>query len=220
MYAMALGPRAHVVMTIVSMVGAILNTSISLVAVSRLVFAVARDGVFPFSDVLSRVSKSKQPRNAVIFIATIAALLLCTQLPSQVAFASLISTSAAGSIAAYGLVGIGRAFITRKTFRAGFWDMGRFGVVAAVITFIWNGFVFSVLCAPGYSDSLIDEDSSLFNYAIVIMGGVTIIAVAEWWRKSQNDWFKHLKVADSAFETDASLQPQEKFEVSAEANAV
>jgi amino acid transporter len=220
MYAMALGPRAHVVMTIVSMVGAILNTSISLVAVSRLVFAVARDGVFPFSDVLSRVSKSKQPRNAVIFIATIAALLLCTQLPSQVAFYSLISTSAAGSIAAYGLVGIGRAFITRKTFRAGFWDMGRFGVVAAVITFIWNGFVFSVLCAPGYSDSLIDKDSGLFNYAIVIMGGVTIIAVAEWWRKSQNDWFKHLKVADTASETDASLQPQEKFEASAEANAV
>ena len=220
MYAMALGPRAHVVMTIVSMVGAILNTSISLVAVSRLVFAVARDGVFPFSDVLSRVSKSKQPRNAVIFIATIAALLLCTQLPSQVAFSSLISTSAAGSIAAYGLVGIGRAFITRKTFRAGFWDMGKFGAVAAVITFIWNGFVFAVLCAPQYSDSSIAKDSSLFNYAIVIMGGVTIIALAEWWRKSQGDWFQHLKIVDSASDTDASFQPQEKFASSAEANAV
>jgi len=220
MYAMALGPRAHVVMTIVSMIGAILNTSISLVAVSRLVFAVARDGVFPFSDVLSRVSKSKQPHNAVIFIATIAALLLCTQLPSQVAFSSLISTSAAGSIAAYGLVGIGRAFITRKNFRAGFWDMGRFGVVAAVVTFIWNGFVFSVLCAPEYSNSAIDQDSGLFNYAIVIMGGVTIIALAEWWRKSQADWFQHLKVTDSASETDASFHPQGKIEASAEANAV
>ncbi|KAJ6112158.1 hypothetical protein N7523_008219 [Penicillium sp. IBT 18751x] len=220
MYAMALGPRAHVVMTIISMIGAILNTSISLVAVSRLVFAVARDGVFPFSDVLSRVSKSKQPHNAVIFISVIAALLLCTQLPSQVAFYSLISTSAAGSIAAYGLVGIGRAFITRKTFRAGFWDMGKFGVVAAVVTFIWNGFIFSVLCAPEYSDSSIDKDSSLFNYAIVIMGGVTIIALAEWWRKSSSDWFGHLKITDSASETDASFQPQEKIEMSAEANAV
>ncbi|KAJ5197834.1 uncharacterized protein N7498_006951 [Penicillium cinerascens] len=220
MYAMALGPRAHVVMTIVSMVGAILNTSISLVAVSRLVFAVARDGVFPFSNVLCRVSKSKQPHNAVIFIATIAALLLCTQLPSQVAFSSLISTSAAGSIAAYGLVGIGRAFITRKNFRAGFWDMGRFGVAAAFITFIWNGFVFAVLCAPQYSDSSIDKESSLFNYAIVIMGGVTIIALAEWWRKSQGDWFQHLKIVDSASETDASFQPREKVASSAEANAV
>jgi amino acid transporter len=180
-----------------------------LVAVSRLVFAVARDGVFPYSDVLSRVSKSKQPHNAVIFIATIAALLLCTQLPSQVAFSSLISTSAAGSIAAYGLVGIGRAFITRKTFRPGFWDLGRFGVVAAVVTFIWNGFAFAVLCAPTYSNSAIDEDSSLFNYAIVIMGGVTILAIAEWWRKSNDDWFKHLKIADSDTEVNEPIGSDE-----------
>ena len=86
MYAMALGSHAHVAATIISMIGAILNTSISMVAVSRLVFAIARDSVFPFSDVLCRVSRSKQPHNAVIFIAVIAALLLCTQLPSQVAF--------------------------------------------------------------------------------------------------------------------------------------
>lgn len=220
MYAMALGPRAHVVMTIVSMIGAILNTSISLVAVSRLVFAVARDGVFPYSDVLSRVSKSKQPHNAVIFIATIAALLLCTQLPSQVAFYSLISTSAAGSIAAYGLVGLGRTFVTRKSFRPGFWNMGRFGVVAAVVTFVWNGFLFSVLCAPEYSNSLIDQDSSLFNYAIVIMGGITIVALFEWWRKSRSDWFQHLEVNDSASETDPSISREGKMEASTEAMAV
>ncbi|KAJ5884849.1 hypothetical protein N7495_009359 [Penicillium taxi] len=193
MYAIALGPHAHVVMTIICMIGSIVNTSISLVAVSRLVFAVARDGVFPFSNWLSQVSKSKQPHNAIIFISTISALLLCTQLPSQVAFSSLISTSAAGSIAAYGLVGFGRAFITRKTFRPGFWDIGRFGVVAAVITFVWNGFAFSVLCAPEYSDSEIDKDASLFNYAIVIVGGVTIIAVEEYWRKSNSNWFQHLE---------------------------
>ncbi|KAI2786263.1 putative amino-acid permease [Penicillium oxalicum] len=202
MYALALGPRAHVVMTIVSMIGAILNTSISLVAVSRLVFAVARDGVFPFSDVLSRVSQRKQPRNAVIFIAIIAALLLCTQLPSQVAFSSLVSTSAAGSIAAYGLVGIGRAFITRGSFRPGFWDMGWFGVFAAFVTFVWNTFAFAVLCAPQYPNNAIDQDPGLFNYAIVIMGGVTVIAVFEWWRKSKNDWFRHLETPDTPSDTD------------------
>lgn len=220
MYAMALGPHAHVVMTIVSMIGSILNTSISLVAVSRLVFAVARDGVFPFSDTLSRVSKSKQPHNAVIFISTIAALLLCTQLPSQVAFSSLISTSAAGSIAAYGLLGLGRTFITRKSFRPGFWDMGWFGVVAAIVTFIWNGFAFAVLCAPQYSDSSIDKDSSFFNYAIVIMGGVTIIALLEWWRKSKDDWFQHLEPIDSASETDPSVKQDEKMTLPTEPVAV
>ncbi|KAL1869542.1 hypothetical protein Plec18167_007840 [Paecilomyces lecythidis] len=210
MYALALGPHAHVVMTIVAMIGAILNTSISIVAVSRLVFAIARDSVFPFSDVLRRVSKDKQPHNAVIFISTIAALLLCTQLPSQVAFSSLTSTSAAGSIAAYGLVGFGRAFVTRKTFQPSFWDMGRFGVIMAVVTFIWNGFSFAVLCSPQYSDSQIDQDSSLFNYAIVIMGGVSVIAIEEWWRKSQNDWFGHLNRVESTSQTTLPETQMEK----------
>jgi amino acid transporter len=193
MYAMALGPHAHIVATIISMIGAILNTSISMVAVSRLVFAIARDSVFPFSSALCRVSKTKQPHNAVIFIAAIAALLLCTQLPSQVAFLSLTSTSAAGSLAAYALVGFGRAFITRKTFKPSFWDLGRFGVLMAIVTCIWNGFAFAVLCAPQYSDSIIDQDAGLFNYAIVIMAGVTVIALEEWWRKSKRVWFDNLK---------------------------
>ncbi|MCJ1304257.1 hypothetical protein MMC08_007069 [Hypocenomyce scalaris] len=193
MYALALGPHAHVVATIISMIGAILNTSISMVAVSRLVFAIARDSVFPYSDVLCRVSKNKQPHNAVIFIATIAALLLCTQLPSQVAFYSLTSTSAAGSLAAYGVVGFGRAFITRDSFRPSFFDLGKFGVLFAMATCVWNGFAFAVLCAPTYGNSILDANASDFNYAIVIMAGVTVIALEEWWRKSRTAWFHNLK---------------------------
>lgn len=211
MYALALGPRTHVVATIVAMIAAILNTSISLVAVSRLVFAISRDSVFPFSDVLFRVSKDKQPHNAVIFISGIAALLLCTQLPSEVAFTSLTSTSAVGSIAAYGLVGFGRAFITRKTFRPSYWDLGKYGVVMAVVTFIWNGFAFAVLCAPQYGDTAIDQDSGLFNYAIVIMGGVTIIACEEWWRKSKSDWFGELENL-TAEDTEEEVRASEKTE--------
>ena len=192
MYALALGPHAHVVATFVAMIGAILNTSISMAAVSRLVFAIARDSIFPFSEALCRVSKSKQPHNAIIFTGAMAALLLCTQLPSQVAFLSLTSTSAAGSIAAYALVGFGRAFITQKTFQPSFFDLGRFGVLFAVVTFIWNGFAFAVLCAPQYSDTLINQDAGLFNYAIVIMSGITVIGFEEWWRKSKAVWFHNL----------------------------
>lgn len=192
MYALALGPHAHVVATIIAMIGAILNTSISMVAVSRLVFAIARDSVFPFSKTLCRVSKSKQPHNAVIFIGCLSALLLCTQLPSQVAFLSLTSTSAAGSIAAYAIVGFGRAFITNKTFQPSFFALGKFGVLFAVVTFIWNGFAFAVLCSPQYSNTLIDQDAGLFNYAIVIMSGITVVGIEEWWRKSKDVWFHNL----------------------------
>jgi uncharacterized protein YbbC (DUF1343 family) len=79
-----------------------------------------------------------------------------------------------------------------------------------VVTFIWNSFAFSVLCAPQYGDRAIDGDASLFNYCIVIMAGITVIALEEWWRKSRNDWFGNLKeVNDSSDITDVSSAENE-----------
>ena len=73
----------------------------------------------------------------------------------------------------------------------------------AVVTFLWNGFAFAVLCAPQYGNSLINTDASLFNYAIVIMAGVTVIGLEEWWRKSNRVWFHNIKDIDTASEVEA-----------------
>jgi hypothetical protein len=89
--------------------------------------------------------------------------------------------------------------------------MGRFGVMMAVFTFIWNGFAFAVLCAPQYSDTQIDADAGLFNYCIVIMAGVTVISLEEWWRKSQGVWFHNLKDLDiTAADSDVQIGDGEK----------
>src|SRR5271170_1714148 len=59
LYALALGQNAHCVMNVVAIVGLVLvfrprfngtnweNTSVAVIAASRLVFAIARDGVLP-----------------------------------------------------------------------------------------------------------------------------------------------------------------------------
>ena len=78
------------------------NTSVVIVASSRLVFAVAHDGVLPLSGWVGQVSSNGQPKNAVTVIYIIGAAILCTILPSQVAFTSLISASTVLIIAAYG----------------------------------------------------------------------------------------------------------------------
>jgi amino acid transporter len=78
------------------------NTSVVIVASSRLVFAVARDGILPLSGWVGQVSSNGQPKNAVTVIYIIGAAILCTILPSQVAFTSLISASTVLIIAAYG----------------------------------------------------------------------------------------------------------------------
>lgn len=74
------------------------------VASSRLIWAVARDGVLPFSGWISQVSDNKEPRNAVTVMLVTAALLLCTILPSPVAFSSLVSAAGVPTITAYALI--------------------------------------------------------------------------------------------------------------------
>jgi hypothetical protein len=84
-----------------------------------------------------------------------------------------------------------------------------------VVTFIWNSFAFSVLCAPQYGDSAIDGDASLFNYCIVIMAGITVIALEEWWRKSRNDWFGNLKKVNDSWDTTDDVSSVENGAASA-----
>jgi amino acid transporter len=104
LYALALGQNGHCVMTTVAILGLLLNTSVAIIAASRLIFAIARDGVLPLSWWIARVSPDGQPRNAVKVIWIVAAALLCTILPSPVAFTSLVSAAGVPTITAYALI--------------------------------------------------------------------------------------------------------------------
>jgi len=104
LYALALGQHAHCVMNTVAILGLVLNTSVAVIAASRLIFAIARDGVLPLSGWIAQVSKDGQPRNAVKVIWAVGSLLLCTILPSPVAFTSLVSAAGVPTITAYALI--------------------------------------------------------------------------------------------------------------------
>ena|ERR1700735_1051642 len=78
-----------------------LNISVVIIASSRLVFAVAHDGVLSFFQWVGQVAPDRQPWNAVTVVYIISAVALCTILPSQVAFMSLVSASAVLINAAY-----------------------------------------------------------------------------------------------------------------------
>lgn len=97
-YSQALGRGGHIFMNVVVILGLIFNITVAGVASSRLIWAVARDGVLPFSGWISKVSAKKEPKNAVIVMHTVAALLLCTILASPVAFASLVSAAGVPTI--------------------------------------------------------------------------------------------------------------------------
>lgn len=113
-------------------------------AASRLIYAVARDGVLPMSDWIGRVDSSRQPRNAVTVMYIFGALILCTILPSQVAFFSLISAGGIPTVAAYGLISLLRLTMTPDDFKGSYFHLGKWQKPFYVAAVLFNAVVFSV----------------------------------------------------------------------------
>lgn len=107
-------------------------------------FAVARDGVLPLSGWIGQVDTQGQPRNAVTVIFIFAAALLCTILPSQVAFTSLVSAGAVPTIAAYGLIALLRLFITPDRFQSSRFRLGKYAKPFYICAAVFNALVFAV----------------------------------------------------------------------------
>ncbi|KAF2095639.1 putative amino acid permease [Rhizodiscina lignyota] len=183
-YAMSLGRGGHIFMNIVCIFGLIFNTTVAGVASSRLIWAVARDGVLPFSGWISAVSDKKEPKNAIIVMHAVAALLLCTILPSPVAFTSLVSAAGVPTITAYALIAFGRTFITPHNFRHAAWSLGRWSRPMTAIALIWNLYLAAVLFSP----LEFPVTSDTFNYSPVIFGTITIFGIVTWLVLPEDKW--------------------------------
>ncbi|KAF8325467.1 amino acid/polyamine transporter I [Cantharellus anzutake] len=190
-YVLALGKGGGVVMTIIAVLGLIINTSIAIVAASRLIFAIARDGVLPGSWWVGRVTPEGQPRNAVIVMFVFGAVLLCTILPSNVAFTSLVSAGAVPTIAAYGLISLLRLTQTRNHFKSTKFNLGRLKVPFYLSAVLFNALVVAVMVSP----FVFPVTAQNLNYAGVIFGVVTVMAIASWWFTPSDRWlrYEHVK---------------------------
>ena len=116
----------------------------AIVAASRLIYAVARDGVLPMSGWIGKVDSARQPRNAVTIMYLFGAALLCTILPSQVAFYSLISAGGIPTTAAYGLIALLRLTMTPNNFKASHFYLGKWRKPFYLAAVLFNAIVFSV----------------------------------------------------------------------------
>lgn len=174
------------------------NTAIAVLAASRLVFAVARDGVLPWSGWVSKVVAG-QPRNAVYVVWGVASIITCTILPSAVAFTSLVSAAGVPSAAAYGLICLGRLLLTPKNFPKPAWSLGRLSKPFQFIAVFWNGWVVAVL----YSPYIFPVTAESLNYAPIIMAGTTILALLTWWFTPADKWLPSQRIQQT-LDADAS----------------
>ncbi|KAF5230746.1 hypothetical protein FANTH_13738 [Fusarium anthophilum] len=188
-YAAILGKGGHIVMNIICILALWFNTAIAVTAASRLVFAVARDGVLPWSSWVSKV-EAGQPRNAVYVVWGVASIITCTILPSAVAFTSLVSAAGVPSAAAYGLICLARLCLTPKNFPKPAWSLGRLSKPFQFIAVFWNGWVVAVL----YSPYIFPVTAESLNYAPIIMAGTTILALLTWWFTPADKWLPSQRI--------------------------
>ncbi|GAA98534.1 uncharacterized protein L969DRAFT_50109 [Mixia osmundae IAM 14324] len=196
LYALALGNAGQIVMTAVAIFGLFMNTSLAIVAASRLIYAIARDGVLPGSIWISRISEHGQPRNAVLFIWIVSAALICTILPSQVAFTSLVSAAGLPLITSYALVAGARVFCTPHKYREAKWNNGPFSLPFCWIALIWSLFLTAVLLSP-YQFPV---TAQTFNFGPPIWAAVTMMGIVSYFYVPESVWLskRHFAVEHSS----------------------
>ncbi|KAH7921705.1 amino acid transporter [Leucogyrophana mollusca] len=204
-YALALGKKASIFMTLIAVLGLIMNTTVAIVASSRLVFAVARDGVLPLSGWIGHIDNKGQPKNAVTVIYIFAAIILCTILPSQVAFTSLVSAGGIPTIAAYGLIALLRLTMTPNHFQSSHFHLGKYAKPFYVSAVLFNALVFAVDISPFE----FPVTAETFNFACVIFGAISLFAVVSWFVMPEEKWLKREQVL-KALET--ADHPEERID--------
>ena len=93
---------------------------------------------------IGQVDHLGQPRNAVTVMYIFGAILLCSILPSQVAFYSLVSAGGVPTIAAYGLIGLLRLTCTPDNFQSSYFFLGKYRRVMYALVVLWCGLIVAV----------------------------------------------------------------------------
>ncbi|MER7767468.1 amino acid permease [Kitasatospora sp. NPDC096140] len=143
-----MGPAAERILLIAITIAFFGAGVVVMVACSRLVFAMARDGRFPAHRVMRRVdSRTGTPIPATVLILALGVLLMVA-LPGD-ALIKLITASTIIPAIIYGsTVVLYLAVRGRLSRRTGAFDLGRFEVPVAVSALVWTALALFVLVTP------------------------------------------------------------------------
>ncbi|CAF3583297.1 unnamed protein product [Rotaria sp. Silwood1] len=184
-YQLAVPHRGALALTILLVLNVYSAGMSSITVTSRIGFAMARDGVFPFSSSLRWIfPPTKTPLVIITFVVIIDCLLLLLQLASTATFAAIISIATLGFQISYVMPIFFRCTVARKSFPVGEINLGRFGVPIAIISVVWLFITSIFMFFPAHYPVTRDN----MNYAIVIIGGVASIATI-YWIVSARHWF-------------------------------
>ncbi|QGG40307.1 amino acid permease [Aeromicrobium yanjiei] len=211
-FGQALPQGWHVLVLAISTAGQFFCMIACLTSASRMTFAFSRDGAIPGSRIWSKVSATKVPANAVVFVAVIGAIITLPALievdingaPVPVAFYAVTSVAVIGLYLAF-LIPIFLRWRMGDAFQPGSWNNGSkykwmnlIAVAEIAIICIYFILPFTPAARPW------DDDFSwkFVNYAPILTGG-TLLALTIWWFASARRWFTGPKHTIDESVTDA-----------------
>ncbi|CAF4125304.1 unnamed protein product, partial [Rotaria magnacalcarata] len=184
-YQLAVPSPGPLLLTILLLVNLYFAGMSSLTATSRISFAMARDGVLPFSAILRWIFQpTKTPIATLIFLFIFESSFLLLQLVAPTAFSAFLASSTLGLQISYGIPVLLRCTVARNCFGLGEFSLGRFGQPIAVISSAWLFLTSFIMFFP-FQYPVTSEN---MNYAVVIIGG-TLLVAAVYWIVSARHWF-------------------------------
>ncbi len=201
-FGQALGQGWHVLILFISTAGQLFCATACLTSASRMTFAFSRDGAIPGSRLWSKVSSSKVPTNAVLFVAVIGVIITLpalVQVNIGTAAAPIIVPTAFYAVVSVAVIGLYLAFAIPiflrwrqgSAFPAGSWNLGskyKWMCPVAVAEIVIISIYFILPTVPAGAPWNADFHWKFVNYAPILTGG-TLLLLTIWWFASARNWF-------------------------------
>ncbi|OWB54339.1 hypothetical protein B5S28_g184 [[Candida] boidinii] len=145
-----------------------------LAALSRQIWAFARDNGLPFHSIVKVVNKKlAAPIRAVIFAALLGLTVGCLTFGGEQCQNALFSLGVAGNYLAWCLPVFLRLTSGRDRFKPGPFYLGKFSEPLNWVTCLWGAFIIFLCMFP--ADKSVDKES--MNYTVVITGGCWVLSL-------------------------------------------
>ncbi len=154
----------------------------SLTVTSRIGFAMARDGAFPYSEQLRYIHPKTKSPVVMIFLVFILDTLFCMlPLISETAFDAITSITTIGYEISYMIPILLRITVARNSFKPSSFHLGSFSLPCGILSVMYLIFTSVIFLFPTAFSSNGTLTAEVFNYTPVVVATVLIIAFIYWW---------------------------------------
>ncbi|OBA21166.1 amino acid transporter [Metschnikowia bicuspidata var. bicuspidata NRRL YB-4993] len=182
-----MAPKFVVTCTSLTIISSWFMGSSCMLAASRVTYAYSRDGLFPFSNVWSKVyAPTKTPVNAVIMNLVLGQLLLLLMFGGETAIWAIFSVGGISSFISFTMPTLLKITYAQDTFQPGPWNLGRYSRPIGVFSVAFVVVMIPFLCFPTVSGKNLTPDS--MNWTVLVFFGPMLIFTI-WFLVDAHKWY-------------------------------